>query len=240
MDQSRRAVWPSTGPPSAASASCVVSAADSGWSSRRGRSPSFHSAVTASGVGSPLRSVTTTVATRPSTSWCTRKAETSSSRCPSSIPTTTPLGPAPASRAAPARRTSRAASASTAPTIAVKAPSGSTRADAVAAAHLVVAPRRAASASTSLASRVFPTPAAPASTTPPAAFWRRVNEPTICSSSSRPTSGHASATRGRLGMRRTSGRVTGRPVELGADSGQPPGPASESVVMISRAGRCLY
>ena len=51
---SRSLVSPSTGPPSAASISSPTSARASAWISSRSAIPSFHSAVTGPGAGSPV------------------------------------------------------------------------------------------------------------------------------------------------------------------------------------------
>lgn len=194
IDHSRRAAALSTGPPSLASTNVAVSSWDSGCSSSRGRCPSFHNAVTASGAVSPVRSVSTTLAARRSTSWCTTTADSSSNRCASSTPTTTPARPAPASNASLAWRTNLAGSGPTTPNVAANAPNGNTRADAVATAHRVSAPRCSAAASASRANRVLPTPAGPASTTPAGPSRRRVSPPIRPSSSTRPVNGHPCGT----------------------------------------------
>ena len=78
----------STGPPSTRATRPVVSATSSGARSKRGRWSSFHSDVTVSGAGSPVRSVTTTGASRRTTTRCSTIAECSSSRCASSTAST--------------------------------------------------------------------------------------------------------------------------------------------------------
>jgi hypothetical protein len=149
--------------------------------------------VIASGAISPLRTVSTTLASRRITSCCTKATDTSSSRCASSTPSITPQRPALANNAALARRSSQVGSEPMRPNVAPNAPSGSTRADADAVAQCTTAPVRSAIASASRASRVFPTPAAPASTTPDVRPARTDTPPTKRISSARPTSGHRSA-----------------------------------------------
>ena len=55
------------GPPRAACSKMSDSLRDSGWRSSRCKCPSFHSAVTASGAGAPVRIVAITVAARRNT-----------------------------------------------------------------------------------------------------------------------------------------------------------------------------
>ncbi len=69
----------------------------------------------------------------------------------------------------------------------------SARAEAVATAHRVSAPRRCAAASASRANRLLPTPAAPASTIPAGPFRRQISPLITLSSSARPVSGHVGA-----------------------------------------------
>ena len=121
-------------------------------------------------------------------------ADTSSRRCASSTPTTTPPL-APGINASIALRTRRAGSAPTSPSIGANAPSGRERADRVAAAQCVRAPRRAAIRKASRANRVLPTPGAPASTIPPPPARRPTASATNSIACARPVSGHPSATR---------------------------------------------
>jgi hypothetical protein len=73
-------VSPSTGPPRARpSSSAVASGANAGRSRRRAR-PSFHSAITESGAGAPVRTVTSSTARPRRMRRCISAAEASSSR----------------------------------------------------------------------------------------------------------------------------------------------------------------
>ena len=67
----------------------AVSARVSGPRSTRSTRSSIHSARTGSGAGAPVRSVPMTVAWRARASWCTSVAESGSSRCASSMASTT-------------------------------------------------------------------------------------------------------------------------------------------------------
>ncbi len=85
--------------------------------------------------------------------------------------------------------TTRVGPGSRSPTSPANAPSGRLRADAVPVAQRVAAPRRASADSASLASRVLPTPAAPASTTPRGLPTRLLAASMNRNSSARPVSG---------------------------------------------------
>src|SRR5579859_325525 len=161
--------------------------------SRRAR-PSFHSAVTASGASVPARTVATTNTCPCSTSWWMSAADQSSSRSASSTPSTIAFPPArAASRAAVFLSSSsgpapdRGASASRCHS----APNGTTAADRVATTESVSRPVSAARRTASRASRVFPTPGPPTSTTPRAVPVDRAASITL-SSAVRPVSGQSS------------------------------------------------
>ncbi|SHW57830.1 Uncharacterised protein [Mycobacteroides abscessus subsp. abscessus] len=183
-----------TGPPRMCSTSFPISGSESGCSSMRSSTSSFQMEVMASGAGSPDRTVSTTVASRRVTSWCTANADRSSSRWASSTPTTTlPFGAVPITPSITSR-TRRSGSGPKSLTTSANAPSGMVRADAVPAIHRE-RPGGRHTATASRARRVFPTPASPANTMPRARSAPRRVAPAITrSSSARPCRGHSWST----------------------------------------------
>ncbi|BCQ08834.1 hypothetical protein JMUB5695_02273 [Mycobacterium heckeshornense] len=194
--QNRPALRASTDPPTLVSITQRVAAADSGSRSSRVSSSSFHNAVTASGSSAPVRTVTTSRAPRVDANWCTTCADNPSRRCASSTPISTWPRCCCATKVLISRRTLGNGSAIASVSKAANAPNGSGRADSVPTIQLVRSPAAAARANTSRASRVLPTPAAPAMTTPEylpnPLSARRIS----LSSPSRPVSGSPLITRG--------------------------------------------
>jgi tetratricopeptide (TPR) repeat protein len=181
--KSRAAVSASTGARSAASTSSRPASASSGARSTRGSVPSFHSAVIASGAGPPLRTVSTTAA-RPSCATCRSAAAVApSSRCASS----TPIAPPAAANAF----TAAVIDDGSRPSSGARAPHGTERAEREPATQRVGLPT---AASVSLASRVRPTPAGPASTTPAGRRVLRAAATAAASSAPRPVSGQSRCT----------------------------------------------
>ena len=88
---SRWAASGSTDPPRVAETSDVVSSRERGCRSSRSNWPPFHTSCIPAGIGSPSRTVSTTLAAPRWTIWCKTNIDKSSSRCTSSTPTTTVL-----------------------------------------------------------------------------------------------------------------------------------------------------
>jgi hypothetical protein len=189
-------VTPSTGPPRARSSSSAVANDGSADRSRRRVRPSFQSAITGSGAGSPVRTVATTTAMPRIASWCTRAAEASSSRWASSTPSSSGC---PRDRSASSSAVWRRASRGSSPRRSVggsrweTAPNGIEAAARVAASHSTSQPAASARARASRVSLVLPIPASPASTIPPARVSARLAA-SASSSARRPTSGHSTST----------------------------------------------
>ena len=185
-------VRPSTGPPNPAASSAAASSRDSAAGSTTAHRSSFHKVRNASGAGASPRTVTTAKVSPAATSWCTSAADASSRRCPSSTHSTSR---SPAARAASAWRARARRSAPSGGPVPVagssgaNAPNGIDAAERVARTHATALPRPAATSEASSASRVLPTPAGPAITTPPAEPSASASA-TTRSSASRPTSGH--------------------------------------------------
>ncbi len=157
----RSADSPSRRPPTTASTSLTLCSLEKGCSSIRRRYPSFHSEVTASGTGSPLRTVARIRPDWSTAIWCNNVAERSSSRWASSTPTMlfpwdTRDSRAEASRAVASRL-------GDVPTRWANTPSGMLRDDSVDATQCTWV---RSDSVTARASVVFPTPASPTSTTP--------------------------------------------------------------------------
>ena len=182
-------VAPSTDPSSTVVAMVSTSVRASACSSMSAAGPSFHSATIESGAGSPLRSVNTTDAAPFVTSRWTSAADASSSRCASSTPSSNRRSRSPCWSAVyyrPKRRiapaTDRLGRNEVRDSTQRYRGRGMRRDDPFRSVVLLRAPV----AMTSRARRVFPTPAAPVSTTLPlaesVALARAI-------SSSRPTRG---------------------------------------------------
>lgn len=165
--------------------------------SSRSATRSFHIANTGSGTLTPCGAITSTNAAAVAANWWTRVADKSSSRCASSTQSTSRLPSAPRVRCAATwlSRCARSAVPVAPPGSRwANAPKGIVEADDIARTQCVRAPPASSSASKALASRVFPAPARPVSSSPhtsasPSA--RRAN----ASSRSRPTSGQSMPTR---------------------------------------------
>ena len=205
VSHSACAVAASTGPPSTRSRRSAISVRESGCNSTRSQRSSFQSATIASGVSSRDRTATTTdsnpsARSSSAASWCTSAADAGSSVCPSS---TTSTRRAPAARRVSSFRTAPSGFSEPPPSELARrcanAPSGTEAAARLAAMRSTCAPSRRASVSASRMSRVFPTPAAPATTAPPLSRSARSS---AASSASRPTSGHEAPAR-RGGLRST-------------------------------------
>ncbi len=160
-----------------------------GSSSYRRSSPSFHSAVTASGAGAPARIVAITVAARRSTNWCSTNADKSSRRRASSTTTSTGAPFGDAVTLAITLLTSCSGSPSSRSAHCAHAPSGIDRAARVPVTQRTAQPRSAARAIASRASRVLPTPAEPEITTPTYGLSGQNASAMTLSSSARPVSG---------------------------------------------------
>ena len=181
-------VAPSTDPSSTVVAMVSTSVRASACSSMSAAGPSFHSATIESGAGSPLRSVNTTDATPFVTSRWTSAADASSSRCASSTPRSNRPSRSPcwSARTIAPSVASRPRPIDSLGTRCATAPSGTAAAACVATTHSVRSCSCAPVVMTSRARRVFPTPAAPVSTTLPLA---ESAELASAISSSRPTRG---------------------------------------------------
>ena len=167
---------PSTWPPNTCSSRSLVSARFSGPTSTRSQSPFFQTAWTASGAGSPVRTLATAKTVRADTSCWNNRADASSNHWASSTSSRKrcpPLRCMSASVACPSmampRSTARAAGGSKG----ARAPNGMPRADWLAMARSTWKPAAAPCSAISAASRVFPTPAGPARITPERSPRRR-------------------------------------------------------------------
>ena len=169
------------------STSCTTSLSDISPSSIRIEPASFHRAVTASGHGSPARTVATAERTPRSADCRTKAAEAGSSSCASSIPSKTSR-PSAISRTILTRSwTDSATDGPTSEIRAPKAPNGISDALRVALTQSTQSPLSSASSKAFFARRVLPVPKPPRIRTPvaPAASASRI----VASSLSRPTRG---------------------------------------------------
>ena len=186
-----RAVELATAPPRAPSRTAAICASSNGSRSRRAPRLSFHSDAIASGHGSPVRTVASTNAVLVVTRCKTSAADVSSRSWASSTSTTRLRSPAARNACAAARSRSSTRGARIVPAAGSKppnAPSGTPEAARVASTSPTSQPCVRRRCAHSRASRLFPTPAAPARTmqlAPPSSTARV----SASSSLARPTSG---------------------------------------------------
>ena len=193
---SRWAASGSTAPSKAADSSALVSSGDSGCTSSQSNRRPFQISWIAGEIGSPSRTVSTSLAAPRCTICCTTNIDKSSSRCTSSTPRTT-VAPAGAAGAAVSDsitpRNNWTVSMTPDSAHGAKAPSGTVRADDVPTAHRTSPPRDAATDNASRAIVLFPTPAAPR-TTMPETSEAEMAASIAPISTERPVNGHVNCT----------------------------------------------